>query len=63
MIIKVNKLGDYELLGDTRDDAVGEAFDKVAKLLNLVIQEDQFLRKLLCKEIAHLFLSTTDGSL
>ena len=35
MIIKVNKLGDYELLGDTRDDAVGEAFDKVAKLLNL----------------------------
>ena len=35
MIIKVNQLGDYELLGDTRDDAVGEAFDKVAKLLNL----------------------------
>jgi len=27
--------GDYELLGQTRDDAVGEAFDKVAKILGL----------------------------
>lgn len=26
---------DYQLLGQTRDDAAGEAFDKVAKLLNL----------------------------
>lgn len=28
-------LGDYELLGATRDDAAGEAYDKVAKLLQL----------------------------
>jgi N6-L-threonylcarbamoyladenine synthase len=27
--------GDYRLLGDTRDDAAGEAFDKVARLLGL----------------------------
>ena len=27
--------GDYELLGQTQDDAVGEAFDKVAKVLGL----------------------------
>lgn len=27
--------GHYELLGETRDDATGEAFDKVAKLLGL----------------------------
>ncbi len=27
--------GDYELLGQTRDDAVGEAFDKVAKITGL----------------------------
>jgi len=27
--------GDYDLLGETRDDAVGEAFDKVARLLGL----------------------------
>ncbi len=31
----VRGLGDYERLGGTRDDAVGEAFDKVAKLLGL----------------------------
>src|SRR5262249_44151733 len=28
-------LGSYEVLGTTRDDAAGEAFDKVAKLLGL----------------------------
>lgn len=27
--------GDYQLLGQTQDDAVGEAFDKVAKILGL----------------------------
>lgn len=31
----VKKYGNYKLLGKTRDDAVGEAFDKVAKLLGL----------------------------
>ena len=34
-IIKVNKFGDYELLGETRDDAAGEAYDKAAKILGL----------------------------
>jgi N6-L-threonylcarbamoyladenine synthase len=34
-IIQVNGLGDYQLLGETLDDAVGEAFDKTAKLLGL----------------------------
>ena len=33
--ISVNDLADYEIFGKTLDDAVGEAFDKVAKLLNL----------------------------
>ncbi len=31
----VKGIGSYEVLGQTRDDAAGEAFDKVAKLLNL----------------------------
>lgn len=31
----VRDWGSYELLGQTRDDAVGEAFDKVARLLDL----------------------------
>jgi N6-L-threonylcarbamoyladenine synthase len=35
MLITVRALGDYELLGETRDDAAGEAFDKSAKLLGL----------------------------
>ncbi|MGF1538896.1 MAG: tRNA (adenosine(37)-N6)-threonylcarbamoyltransferase complex transferase subunit TsaD [Pleurocapsa sp.] len=33
--IYVKDCGKYELLGSTRDDAAGEAFDKVARLLNL----------------------------
>ncbi len=35
MLIVVKALGDYRLLGTTLDDAVGEAFDKTAKLLGL----------------------------
>ena len=35
MLIAVAGLGEYELLGTTLDDAVGEAFDKTAKLLGL----------------------------
>jgi len=34
-LIYVKDKGEYELLGRTRDDAAGEAFDKVAKVLNL----------------------------
>jgi N6-L-threonylcarbamoyladenine synthase len=34
-IIYVKDCGVYEMLGSTRDDAAGEAFDKVARLLNL----------------------------
>ena len=31
----VKEFGDYKMLGQTRDDAAGEAYDKVAKLLGL----------------------------
>jgi N6-L-threonylcarbamoyladenine synthase len=34
-LIKVKGLGQYQIIGDTLDDAVGEAFDKTAKLLGL----------------------------
>lgn len=34
-IVLVRGIGDYELLGQTLDDAAGEAFDKVARLLKL----------------------------
>jgi len=35
LLVQVDGIGEYEILGDTLDDAVGEAFDKVAKLLGL----------------------------
>ncbi len=35
MIIHTEEFGEYELLGKTLDDAAGEAFDKVAKMLEL----------------------------
>ena len=34
-IVAVRGVGDYVRLGTTRDDAIGEAFDKTAKLLGL----------------------------
>jgi N6-L-threonylcarbamoyladenine synthase len=34
-IVLVKKIGQYEILGQTRDDAAGEAFDKVARMLGL----------------------------
>ena len=34
-LIAVRECGRYEILGQTRDDAAGEAFDKVARLLKL----------------------------
>ena len=34
-LYRIEQPGQYELLGRTRDDAAGEAFDKVAKLLGL----------------------------
>jgi N6-L-threonylcarbamoyladenine synthase len=34
-IVTINKIGDYKIIGATRDDSIGEAFDKVARLLNL----------------------------
>ncbi len=34
-LINVNSYTDYEILGSTRDDAAGEAFDKIARLLGL----------------------------
>jgi len=35
MLIDVRAIGEYRILGQTRDDAAGEAFDKTAKLLGL----------------------------
>ena len=35
LLVKVEAIGEYELLGQSLDDAAGEAFDKTAKMLEL----------------------------
>jgi N6-L-threonylcarbamoyladenine synthase len=35
LLVEVLEVGSYRVLGETRDDAAGEAFDKTAKLLGL----------------------------
>jgi N6-L-threonylcarbamoyladenine synthase len=35
MLVSVHGVGQYEIIGETLDDAAGEAFDKTAKLLGL----------------------------
>jgi len=35
LLVQITNLGSYEFIGTTVDDAIGEAFDKVATLLNL----------------------------
>ena len=45
-LMRVSAVGDYELLGETLDDAAGEAFDKTAKLLGLPYPGGALLSKL-----------------
>ncbi len=35
MLVEVKAIGDYQILGESLDDAAGEAFDKTAKMLDL----------------------------
>lgn len=45
-LIKVKSYSEQELLGETLDDAIGEAYDKVARLLGLPYPGGPFLDKL-----------------
>ena len=45
-ILIVKDVGSYKLLGTTLDDAVGEAFDKIAKLLGIDMPGGPNLEKL-----------------
>ncbi|MBT4977784.1 MAG: tRNA (adenosine(37)-N6)-threonylcarbamoyltransferase complex transferase subunit TsaD [Gemmatimonadetes bacterium] len=51
-LILVEELGSYQLLGRTRDDAAGEAFDKVAKLLELLPREGVVMGGRIIAELA-----------
>jgi len=53
-LFDVTRVGEYRLLGDTYDDAAGEAFDKTAKLLGLPYPGGP--------ELARLALSGTAGA-
>lgn len=48
-IYRIKKFGHYEVLGSTKDDAVGEAFDKFAKMVGLGfpggVRVDQWAKK------------------
>lgn len=35
MLVLARRLGQYEVLGNTLDDSVGEAFDKVARMIDI----------------------------
>jgi N6-L-threonylcarbamoyladenine synthase len=53
----VKGFGDYQVLGETQDDAAGEAFDKIAKLMNLPYPGgpviEQLARSLDFKDFCH----------
>ena len=46
MIVDVKDKGQYEIIGQSQDDAVGEAFDKVAKLLDLPYPGGPYIERL-----------------
>ncbi len=46
MAVLVKEVGDYHLLGKTQDDALGEAFDKTAKILGLCYPGGPLIEKI-----------------
>ena len=45
-LVYIRHFGEYELLGQTKDDAAGEVFDKIAKILNLGYPGGPIIEKL-----------------
>ncbi len=46
LLVDVQALGSYQILGDTLDDAAGEAFDKTAKMLGLPYPGGRYIAEL-----------------
>lgn len=55
LLLSAKSFGNYELLGDTLDDAAGEAFDKTAKLLGFPYPGGPHLAKLAQKKPQHVY--------
>ncbi|MFA6263519.1 MAG: tRNA (adenosine(37)-N6)-threonylcarbamoyltransferase complex transferase subunit TsaD [Candidatus Babeliales bacterium] len=54
---RVKDFGNYELIGQTHDDAAGEAFDKIAKMLGLGYPGGAVIEKLAAQVNFHDFFS------
>jgi len=54
-LVKVAKIGEYQLLGESLDDAAGEAFDKVGKMLGLPYPGGPHVAKLALDGVADTF--------
>lgn len=64
-IVLSKKFGEYKIIGSTRDDAVGEAFDKVARMLGLPYPGGPAISKLANIERKHIIpgsLAQSDGT-
>ena len=55
MLVEVRAIGEYRILGETLDDAAGEAVDKTAKLLNLGYPGGPALAQLAVQGVADRF--------
>lgn len=56
MLVRVERIGDYEILGESLDDAAGEAFDKAAKMLGLSYPGGPQIGKLAIKGVPERFV-------
>ncbi|MEQ1637199.1 MAG: tRNA (adenosine(37)-N6)-threonylcarbamoyltransferase complex transferase subunit TsaD [Methylococcales bacterium] len=52
LLVKVTRVGCYQILGESLDDAAGEAFDKTAKMLGLEYPGGPMLSKLATQGVA-----------
>ncbi|WP_300732020.1 tRNA (adenosine(37)-N6)-threonylcarbamoyltransferase complex transferase subunit TsaD [Pseudomonas sp.] len=55
-LVRVDGIGQYELLGETLDDAAGEAFDKTAKMMGLNYPGGPEIARLAAKGVAGRFV-------
>ncbi len=60
-LVLIRKEGEYEIIGETRDDAVGEAFDKVARLLGLPYPGGPEISRLAESARMNMSASSADG--
>lgn len=57
MLLEIKAIGEYRLIGSTIDDAIGEAFDKVASILDLPYPGGPQIEKLAQGGLAEKYLS------